>query len=55
VIGVDLTTGTPRFYLRNYELRMESVLAPVAMAFFGSATVLVNVEEWSGEASDQRN
>jgi putative tricarboxylic transport membrane protein len=45
VIGVDLTTGTPRFTLGIYELEDGIGLAPVAMGLFGIGEVLVNVEE----------
>jgi putative tricarboxylic transport membrane protein len=43
-IGVDLTTGKPRFTFWIYELEDGIGLAPVAMGLFGIGEVLVNVE-----------
>jgi putative tricarboxylic transport membrane protein len=45
VVGVDPTTGAPRFTFGIFELEDGIGLAPVAMGLFGIAEVLSNVEE----------
>ena len=49
VVGVDPTTGMPRFTFGIYELEDGVGLAPVAMGLFGIAEVLANVEEFTQE------
>jgi len=49
VVGVDPTTGAPRFTFGFYELEDGVGLAPVAMGLFGIAEVLANVEKITQE------
>ena len=52
VVGVDPTTGAPRFTFGLYELEDGIGLAPVAMGLFGIGEVLANVE---GSLEEGRN